>query len=144
VIKAPMDGTVLKGDLEDKLSAPVKQGDSLFEIGSPDSLRLELFVADRDIQDITQDPIHHMQVGRFATNALPDEKYPFHVELIVPVGEAKEGNNVFKVYGTVEGAKSKSWRPGMAGEARVDVGERRIIWIWTHRLVDFLKLKLWM
>jgi hypothetical protein len=32
----------------------------------------------------------------------------------------------------------------MAGEARVDVEPRRVIWTWTHRLIDFLKLKLWM
>ncbi len=32
----------------------------------------------------------------------------------------------------------------MKGEARVDVAKRSVAWIWTHRLIDFLKLKLWM
>jgi len=32
----------------------------------------------------------------------------------------------------------------MAGEARIDAGHKRIVWIWTHRLIDFLRLKLWM
>jgi hypothetical protein len=40
--------------------------------------------------------------------------------------------------------KNPGWRPGMAGEARVDVKHRPLIWIWTHRLIDFLRLKLWM
>ena len=62
---------------------------------------------------------------------------------IVPSGEAKEGDNVFKVYVTLD--KQADWmRAGMAGEARVDVEKRRLVWIWTHRLIDFLKLKLWM
>ena len=39
---------------------------------------------------------------------------------------------------------SEAWRPGMAGEARVNVEHRRLIWIWTHRVVDWLQLKLWM
>ena len=34
-------------------------------------------------------------------------------------------------------------KPGMAGEARIDAGNKRLVWIWTHRLVDFLRLKLW-
>ena len=59
------------------------------------------------------------------------------------MGEPKEGNNIFKVYGTIGDKKSESWRPGMAGEAHVDVEPRRVIWMWTHRLVDFLKLKTW-
>jgi hypothetical protein len=40
--------------------------------------------------------------------------------------------------------KNPVWRPGMAGEARIDVENRRLAWIWTHRLIDFLRLKLWM
>ena len=32
----------------------------------------------------------------------------------------------------------------MMGEARVDVQKRSMIWIWTHRLVDFVRLKLWL
>ncbi|MDB5290284.1 MAG: HlyD family secretion protein [Phycisphaerales bacterium] len=140
IIRAPRDGQILKGDLEDKLGAPVKTGDGLFEIGSPDNLRVELSVSDRDMLDIKPN-----QTGRFATNALPDGKYDFTVERIIPLGEPKEGGNVFKVYGTIKASQvSESWRPGMAGEARVNVEPRRIIWIWTHRLVDFLKLKLWM
>jgi biotin carboxyl carrier protein len=142
VIKAPFGGQILKGDLEDKFKAPVKQGDVLFEIGTPENLRIELEVNDRDIQDIKESD--HAK-GRFATNALPDQKFEFTVDRIIPLGQPKEGNNVFKVYGTIDPSKaSESWRPGMAGEARVDVAPRRIIWIWTHRLTDFLKLKLWM
>ena len=68
---------------------------------------------------------HDHAKGRFATNALPDQKFEFTVDRIIPMGQPKEGNNVFKVYGTIDPTKtSESWRPGMAGEARVDVGAR--------------------
>jgi hypothetical protein len=35
------------------------------------------------------------------------------------------------------------WRPGMTGLARIDVGDKNIFWILTHRLVDNLRLLLW-
>ena len=140
IIRAPISGYILKGDLEDKLKAPVKQGDSLFEIGSQTNLRAELFVQDRDIQDIAVG-----KHGEFATNALPDKKYDLTIDRIVPMGEPREGSNVFRVYATIKsGQVSEAWRPGMAGEARVDVEPRSLIWKWTHRLLDFVKLKLWL
>ena len=32
----------------------------------------------------------------------------------------------------------------MAGEARVDVAPKPLYWIYSHKLFDWLKLKLWM
>jgi len=81
-IRAPMHGWILKGDLEDKLNAPVKQGDVMMEIGDPSNLRAELAVEDRDIHDLKVG-----QHGRLATHALPDDKYDFVVDRIIPVGE---------------------------------------------------------
>jgi hypothetical protein len=34
-------------------------------------------------------------------------------------------------------------QPGMEGVAKVDIDRRRLIWIWTHEIVDWLRLKLW-
>ena len=40
--------------------------------------------------------------------------------------------------------KSKQWwRPGMSGVAKVYVGERRVIWILTRRMVEFLRIYFW-
>jgi hypothetical protein len=32
----------------------------------------------------------------------------------------------------------------MTGEARINVRPESLAWIWTHKAVDFLRLKLWM
>ena len=32
----------------------------------------------------------------------------------------------------------------MAGEARIDIEHRPLIWIWTHKFVDCVRFKLWM
>jgi multidrug resistance efflux pump len=133
-------GEVLKGDLTDKIGTPVKEGDELMEVAQRDRLRAELSANERDIQDI-----HEGQSGYLATTSLPSAKFPFTVERVIPLGQAKEANNVFTVYAKLDANKfSPSWRPGMAGEARVDVGRRTWAWIWTHRLIDFIRLKTWM
>ena len=116
-----------------------KKGDVLMEIAPKGKLRAELAVSERDIQEIREKTQH----GKLRTGSEPGQAFAFTIDRIVPTGEAKEGDNVFKVYATLD--QKASWmRPGMAGEAKVDVQHRRLVWIWTHRLVDFLKLKLWM
>jgi hypothetical protein len=138
-IVAPVDAEILKGDLEDKLDAPVKTGDVLFEIGNDHDLRAELTVDDRDIQSI-----HAGSTGTLATNAEPGDSFDFKVDRIIPIPDPKEGTNNFRVYATITSKAVPTWRPGMKGESRINVDRRSLAWIWTHRLIDFLKLKLWM
>ncbi len=143
-MKSPVESWLLKGELEDKLGAPVKEGDELQEIGPIDSLKSELTVNERDIQYLVEQQNKGGEIrGRLATTSMPTEKYGFKVVRVVPMGDAKEGTNAFKVYATLDG-RNDIWRPGMMGEARVDVNKRSIAWIWTHRLVDWVRLKLWL
>ena len=141
-VVAPMDGQVLsaKGELSDKVNVEVKQGEELMLFGDPGQLWAEMQVDDRDIQDVSTD-----ERGQLATTSEPTAKVPFTVSTVVPLGAPREGANVFTVYGKVDPKLvPPGWRPGMTGEARIDVGRRTWAWIWTHRLVDFVRLKLWM
>lgn len=137
-IVSPINGKVLTGDWWHKIQAPLKQGDELFEIAGTGKLRAELQVADRDIQNV-----HVGQEGKLATTSLPDDKYNFVITNVVGNGEPSQGENVFKVYANVP-KQDSTWLPGMQGEARLDVGPRSIAWIWTHRLIDYLKMTFWM
>lgn len=141
-IVAPHDGMILKGDLSDKIGQKVQLGEDLFQIAANANLRPDLTVPERDIQDVKIGA-----TGKLATDALPMYRYPFKVTRIIPEAQAKEGASSFTVYGEIPAdtvAGNQDWRPGMAGEARIDVGNRSLAWIWTHRLIDFLRLKLWM
>jgi len=148
-IVSPINGEVLKGDLRDKVGSPVKQGDVVMEVADRSRLRVELSVNERDIQEVQIG-----QKGRLATSSLPGDKYPFLVNRIVPLGEAKEGTNVFRVFGELDPTseewtdemrtKARQWAPGLQGEARIDIEKASIFWQWTHRLVDFVRLKTWM
>jgi multidrug resistance efflux pump len=138
IIRAPIDGEILRGDLRDRRGSAIKEGDSLFEIGSLKDIEVEATVAERDIQFIRKD-----QLGQFATSSDPGESVAFKVDRIVPMGEPKDNANVFKVYGKIDVPQRAEWKPGMAGEVRIETEHARVIWIWTHRLMDWLRLKLW-
>ena len=60
----------------------------------------------------------------------------------MPVSVAAEGRTTFRVEAHLE-ERADGLRPGMEGIARIGTGERRLLWIWTHRLVDQLRLWSW-
>jgi multidrug efflux pump subunit AcrA (membrane-fusion protein) len=147
-MKADTDGVIVRADdLDSKRNLRVKEGDILMEIAPTTTFRAELAVSEKDIQDIREANVQpgNPQKVEFAATSFPGDEIIGHIDRVAAPGEAKEGDNVFKVYATIDKGQLRSWiRQGMAGEARVDVGKRRLVWIWTHRLIEFLQLKLWM
>jgi biotin carboxyl carrier protein len=140
-VTAPIDGKVLTGDLMDKRGSAIKVGEQLFEVAQLDGLQAKLKVEERDIQDVMK--VAADGHGRLATTALPWDKHEFTVDHVVPQGEAQEGANMFDVYCNLKDANA-TWLPGQQGEARIEIEKRPLIRHWTGRLVDFLRLKLWM
>jgi len=149
-ITAPFDGLILKGDLTDMAGNHKQPGDELMWIaeeakpGEPPMLRAELEVAERDIQKIRD--IHtegQHSTGKLATTADPTKKYDIEVDRIVPMGEAKESDNIFTVYAKLKTSDPR-WQDGMRGDARIDVERKTLAWIWTHKAFDWLRLKLWL
>ena len=66
----------------------------------------------------------------------------FSVKQITPVTTAQDGRNHFRVEARID-QPSGRLRPGMEGAGKIVVGERKLIWIWTHSLVDWLRLTAW-
>jgi hypothetical protein len=94
-------------------------------------------VDERDILDVQPGA-----TGTLVLGAMPQASLPFEVTLITPVTSAAEGRNVFRVEGELD-AVPAGVRPGMAGVAKIDAGRRRLIWIWTRTLWQWLEMKLW-
>jgi len=136
-LRAPFDGIVVRGDLSQSLGGAVKRGDVLFELTPLDSYRVIVDVDERDIADV-----HKGRTGTLVLASIAGESFPFTVRAVTSVTAAKEGRNTFRVEGTLEGA-SERLRPGMEGVGKIDVEPRRVIWIWTHRLVDWARLFIW-
>jgi hypothetical protein len=137
-IRSPIAGHILRSEADDRRGGQIRAGEPLFEVAVVDNLRVELAVNERDVALLKVG-----QTGYLATTSLPSEKYKFTVDRIVPQGQAKDGANVFTVYGKLEEAPKESWRPGMAGEARVEIEPKPLGYHWTKRLVDWVRLKLW-
>lgn len=134
---APFDGIVVAGDLQQLLGTPVELGKVLFTIAPLDSYRVILQVEERDISYLKLG-----QPGELTLAGIPNRQMDFSVEQITPVSTAQEGRNFFRVEARLYNA-SERVRPGMEGVGKVDIGERKLIWIWTHSLIDWLRLSIW-
>ena len=134
---APFDGIVVKGDLSQSLGSPVERGELLFEVAPLDGYRIILEVDQRDISQPAPG-----QPGRLALAALPGRTLPLTVKRITPVSIVEDGRNYFRVEAYLDEPVA-GLRPGMEGVAKIEVGERRFIWIWTHGLTDWLRLWAW-
>lgn len=134
---APFDGVVVSGDLSQLLGTPVEQGKVLFEIAPLDAYRVILKVDERDITHLRLG-----QRGELTLPAIPGEAVPFTVKQITSVATVQDERNFFRVEAQIEGP-SERLRPGMEGVGKVSIDERRLIWIWTHSLLDWLRVSLW-
>jgi len=128
---------VVSGDLSQLLGTPVEQGKVLFQIAPLDAYRVILEVDERDIAQVRVG-----QEGELALSGIPAHPMHFAVKQITPVSTAQEGRNYFRVEAKLDDPSARL-RPGMEGVGKIDIGSRKLIWIWTHSLVDWLRLWAW-
>ena len=136
-LQTPVHGVVVTGDLKRQVGAPVKTGDILFEVAPLADLRAQVMVPEDQILDIQMG-----QPGRLATVSYPEDRISFVVERISPMAEVINNRNVFRVQ--VKLNETRDWmRPGMEGIAKIDIDKRRYAWIWTRKLVNWIRMVIW-
>ena len=128
---------MVSGDLSQLLGTPVEQGKALFEIAPLNSYRVILEIDERDISNVVVG-----QRGELTLSGIPNQHTPFTVQRITPVSTTQEGRNFFRVEAHLENG-SEGVRPGMEGVGKIVVDRRKLIWIWTHSLVDWMSLSWW-
>jgi GAF domain-containing protein len=136
-IAAPFDGSIVSGDLSQKLGSPMVQGSVMFEVAPLDAYRLILQVDERDISFVSIG-----QKGLLRLSGLPHDTMRFKVTKLTPVSTPAEGHNYFKVEAQLE-ERLTHLGPGMEGAGKIEVGRNKLIWIWTRGLVDWIRLWLW-
>jgi hypothetical protein len=137
-LRAPFAGVVVEGELKKNLGAPVRKGDLLVKLAHTGDTYVEL--------EIDQADVHEVSIGmrgQFAFVGRPDLKYPLVVERIDPASAMREGRNVYLARARIEADFQPWWRPGMGGSARLEAGERSIIWLLTYRTVRYLRQVFW-
>ena len=44
----------------------------------------------------------------------------------------------------LENLENLNWmKPNIEGTAKINIREERYVWIWTHKLVNWIRMKLW-
>jgi RND family efflux transporter MFP subunit len=137
VLVAPFDAVVISGDLSQSIGKAVRRGEPLFEVAPLDSYRVVLKVDEIDIDELAAG-----QPGHLVISSMPDRRFGLVVDNVTPVAVAEEGRNYFRVEASLTESDERL-RPGMSGIGKVEAGERKLIWIWTHGLTDWVRLKLW-
>lgn len=138
-LRAQFDGIVVEGDKRELIGAPVSQGDVLLKIARIDAMYAIIKISEKDIDQIVQGA-----KGRLMLLSRPNDVFDITIDKLVPMAEVdqREGN-VFVIRVAIDGEPRSWWRPGMSGVAKINAGERKIIWILTHRLTEFLRMYFW-
>ncbi len=136
-LTAPFDGVVIEGDLSQVLGSPVERGETLFKIAPLEGYRIILKVKESEIYYISQG-----QTGTLTLSSLSRMSLPLRVERITSVTRAEDGANLFRVEASLANAPALL-RPGMQGVGKINAGHERLVWIWSHEVIDWLRLWVW-
>jgi RND family efflux transporter MFP subunit len=137
-VVAPFDGVLVSGDLTQMLGAPIERGQAMFEIAPLDAYRVVLQVDEHRVADVRPG-----QRGELVLSSNPGQHFAIEVQKVTPVSTARDGKNFFRVEAQLETGADPRLRPGMEGVAKVAVEDRRLAWIWSREIVNWLRLKLW-
>jgi multidrug resistance efflux pump len=137
VISAPIGGVIVSGDFTRALGSPVERGQIMYKVSPLDHYRVLLDVDESDVAELSVG-----MKGELTLSAAAEDTFEIVVDKITPVSEAGDGANYFQVEASLV-ETPQFLRPGMQGVSKIAIGERRLIWVWTHKLVDWLRLKLW-
>ena len=137
-VRAPCKGTILLGDLDKRIGESVPMGESLFRFAAANKWKIVI-----DSPEFATALIDVGQQGTFATVARPAEEMQVEVNHLRTLAEVREGKNVFLSEAKVGGDAPDWLRSGMQGTTRIDVGRHPIYWVWLHRVIDQVRLKMW-
>jgi RND family efflux transporter MFP subunit len=134
---APFSGLIVKGDLSQALGSPVSRGEVLYEVAPTDKYRVVLKIDERDIGLVAQG-----QRGQLKLSGIPDQTLTITIDRLMPISATEGGHNYFRVEAVMDN-HSDLMRPGMEGISKIEIGQEKLIWIWTRSLVGWLRLFVW-
>lgn len=137
VLRAPISGLVVSGDLRQRLGGGVTLGESLFELSPIDAYRVKLLVKESRISDVKTG-----QAGVLYLSALPGQSFDFSVDNITVITESFDGASYFVVEGLLDESQN-ILRPGMEGVGKINIGERKLLSVWTRELREWFNLMAW-
>jgi biotin carboxyl carrier protein len=135
-IESPTDGIVVSGDLERVEGAPLKVGQTMFEIAPLNNMIVEVAVPESEIGHVRNEMEVHAKI-----EAYPGHTWSGKINRIHPRSEIREQESVFVAEVELQDSAGLL-RPGMHGEARIMADRRAWGWILFHRAWHSLQFKL--
>jgi biotin carboxyl carrier protein len=148
-ITSRISGVVISRDLDRVLNKRVERGEPLFEVAPVQNVMADLSVPEDQIADVVAafeaaQAAGEELTGELATEASPGRHILFLVERVNPVAEVEDDKNVFKVRARLtQVPEGMILIPDMEGVAKIDLGERRYAELWTRKLINWVRMKLW-
>ncbi len=136
-LRSTLDGVIISGDLSRSLGAPVTTGEVLFEVAPLDEYRLVIHVDEKQVADVAEG-----MAGTISLKALPGARLPFSVHKVSPVYAAEANSIAYRVEAQLS-EHHPALRPGMEGVAKIEIGRRSLLWIYSHDLLDLFRLWAW-
>ncbi|MDZ4843340.1 MAG: HlyD family efflux transporter periplasmic adaptor subunit [Hyphomicrobium aestuarii] len=137
-VKSPIDGTVVKADVQRQAGSVVSRGQVLFEVADPRALAADILIPDEDIVRIEAG-----QPGILSPAAEPGAAYPFRIERVHPSSETVGTRTVFRARAVFDGPLAPRLKTGMEGAARVHTGYAPFGWLMIRDAVNAARRWLW-
>lgn len=136
-VRAPIAGLVLRGDLERAQGVALRMGDTLFEVGPLDEMRIDMAVAESDLALVREG-----MTVKIRLNSHVGEVLEAKVEKIAPRSELKDGENIFIVEAVIGNAEGRL-RPGMKGKAKVFADKKPLLWTVMRGAWNYVRMRVW-
>jgi hypothetical protein len=137
-LKAPVTG-IISDDFDSKkrMGSQITRDEVLFKVDSLSDRHVEIEFSEKDLQYISL-----RVTGNLRFFSEPDKKYSFEINRLSPcVTEGREGGILL-----AQAAFKEQWpdwvRPGMTGMAKVPAGVKSPLWILSHRVSEWLAMRL--
>jgi len=126
-IRSPLSGIIIAGDIEKTEGAPLKIGQTLFEIAPLESMAVEISIPEQEIAYISK----AMNV-EIALDAYTSRRWQAEIDRVQPRAELVDQSNVFVTEITLDNPHDLL-RPGMRGRAWIRSDSRPLGWNLFHR-----------
>lgn len=134
---APISGMIIDGDLSQSIGSPVARGDLLYKVAPIDDYRVILKVDESEVSHIK-----YGQTAQLSLSSLPGDILNISVSKITPVSLSSNGSTYFRIEAQLH-TNTNKLQPGMEGVGKIDIGERNLLWILTHKVTDRIRLLFW-
>ncbi len=137
-IRAHQDGVVMPTKIHQRVGQFVALGEELLEIANEDKWHLEV-----EIPEANALYIETSQHGEFQSIARPDQQLVCEVTKISPSSQVLNHRNVVVVEAVL--LERDDWmKLGMEGNVRLNAGRKPVWWVFSHPMLDYMRLKLWL